>query len=233
MRKMRGFVIASFALVALLVGSSAAAAQPVRGFATYTVSVTSPLGGRSVVVNETVSQSDKAGYSDLVLQLLGGQQNLTYSKLVNASENLFPYMPKVGTQSFEYSNGTAYSVHVNVTTSGTTTAMFKGTQYTLNVLVLSVSASFGSKSFKTNGTVDTFPSALVYSASVGNSMVRLRVVLQATNLPLDASSPQAAPAAYVGAGVGIGALVLGGAFLMRHRDKRAEKQVEKPLHWVD
>ena len=233
MDKLRGLPIVALALVALLASSSAAAAQPVRGFATYAVSFTSPMGGHSVVVNETVGPSDKTGYSDLILQLFGGGQNLSYSRLVNESENLFPYLPNVGTQSFDYSNGTAYSFHVNVTASGTTTAMFRGTQYTLSVLHVSVSASYGSRSVRANGTVETFPSTLVYSASVGDGALRLQAVLQATDLPLVATSPQMAPAAYIGAGVGIGALALGGAFLLTHRNKKVEKEGEKPLHWVD
>lgn len=217
----------------LLIGSSAFAVQPSTGFATYSISVVSPKGVHSVLINETVSPSTKAGYSDLVLQLLGGEQNLTYSRLVNASESLFPFLPSLGTQSFDYSNGTAYSVHLNVTTSGTTPVMFKGGQYNLNVLTVSAAASFGGRSVRTNGTVETFPSTLVYSASLGNGTARLQALLQATDLPLVSTPPQTTTAAYIGAGVGIGALVLGGAFLMRRREKKAEKQGVKPLHWVD
>ncbi len=233
MNKRQGSLISGLALVLLLIGSSAAA-QPVRGFATYAVTVSSPKGDHSILVNESVQQSDKAGYSDLTLQVIGGRQNLTYSKLVNASENLFPYLPGIGTQSFDYSNGTAYKVQVNVTSSGTAPVTFKGVQYSLNVLVISVHASYGARSFRVNGTVETFPSTLVYSASVGNHTARLQAVLQATDLPLvPSSSSQMATAAYVGAGIGIGALAVGGAFLLRRREKKVEKQEEKPLHWVD
>jgi hypothetical protein len=228
-----GTGVAALALLTLLVASSVSASQPIRGFATYQVSFNSPMGQRSLLVNETVGPSSKAGYSDLVLQLLGTQQNLTYSRLVNSSENLFPYLPNVVPQSLDYTNGTGYSVHVNVTSSGTTTVKFNGEQYTLGVLAISVSAAYGTQSFRANGTVETFPSSLVYSASVGNGMVGLRVVLQATDLPLASSSPQTTTAAYVGVGVGIGAMALGGAFLIRRKERKVETQGEKPLHWVD
>jgi hypothetical protein len=226
-------LFAGLALVALLVGSAAAASQPARGFVAYQVSFTSPKGEHSVLVNETVGPSAKAGYSDLILQLFGTQENLSYSKIVNSSEILFPYLPSVAPQSFSYSNGTKYSVHVNFTAAGTTTVKFRGGQYTLNVLVISFSATYGARNIKGNGTVETFPSTLVYSAAVGNNTARLQAVLQATDLPLISSSPQMTTAAYVGAGAGIGALALAGAFLMRRREKRAKNQEEKPLHWVD
>ncbi len=221
------------ALVALLLASSAVAAQPVRGYAAYQVSITSSRGQHSVLVNETIGPSNKAGYSDLVLQLIGRQQNLTYSKLVNASEDLFPYLPSTATQSFSYSNGTAYSVSLNLTDSGKTAVTFKGSQYNLDVLAISVSASYGDRSIRANGTVETFPSALVYSASIGNSTARLQAVLQSTDLSLVAASSEMPTSAYVGLGAGIGALVLGGAFLIRRREKKAVEQKEKPLHWVD
>jgi hypothetical protein len=228
-----GLLVAGLALVALLVGSTAAASQPTKGFVTYQVSLTSPKGQHSVLVNETVGPSAKVGFSELVLQLFGGQQNLTYSRFVNSSEALFPYLPSVAPQSFGYSNGTKYSVHVNVTVAGTKMVTFRGGQYALNVLAISFSATYGTRSVKANGTVETFPSALVYSAVVGNSTARLQAVLQATDLSLNSSAPQMATAAYVGAGAGISALVLGGAFLLRRRERRVKNQEEKPLHWVD
>jgi len=233
MRRAGGFSVAGFALLLIFVTASAAAAQPVSGFVTYSVTVTSPEGEHSVLVNETVQQSKSSGFSDLTLQIIGGQQNLTYSRLVNASENLFPFLPALGTQSFDYSNGTAYKVHINFTTSGTAQVTFKGANYSLNVLRVSIDASYGARSFRTNGTVETFPSALVYSAGLGNATARLQAVLQATDLPLGTSSPSMPTAAYVSAGAGIAALVVGGFFLLKRRGKRVEKQAEKPLYWVD
>lgn len=223
--------VASIALVVLLVASPAFASQT-TGFAAYKVSVMTPMGIHSALVNESVGPSGKAGYADLILQIFGGTQNLTYSKLVNDSDVYFPYLPNVNSQSFHYSKGT-YGVQVNVTSSGTTTAQFKGNQYTLNVMAVSIKASNGSKSVMMAGTVKTFPSTLVYSAAVGNGIENLQVVLQATNLPLTTAAPQMSTAAYVGAGVGIGALALGGVLFVARRGKKVEKEKEKPLHWVD
>lgn len=220
-------------MAALLIASSVAAAQPVRGFASYRITLSSPMGQHSVLVNESFSPSARAGYSDLVLQLIGTQQNLTYSRLVNASEDFLPYLPSVAPQSLNYSNGTSYSLHVNVTASGTEDVTFEGSQYTMNLLTLSGSASYGNRSIVANGTVETFPSALVYSASLESGMVQLKAVLQATDLPLNSPGSQISTSTYVGTGVGVGAAALGGAFLMRRRERKTKQQEQKPLHWVD
>lgn len=225
--------IIGVSLALLLVASSAAAAQPVRGFAAYTISLSYPMGQRSVLVNESYSPSNRAGYSDLVLQLIGTQQNLTYSKLVNASEDFLPYLPSIAPLSLDYNNGTRYSLHANVTAAGTKDVTFQESQYTMNVLAISFAASYGNKSIKANGTVETFPSALVYSASFEGSLFKLDAVLQATDLPLTLPDSQMPAATYVGAGVGLGAVALGGAFLIRRREKKTRQSGPKPLHWVD
>ena len=225
--------IAGLGLVALLLVSSAAASQSAKGFVTYQVSLTSPKGQHSVLVTETVGPSSRAGYSDLILQIFGTQQNLSYSRFVNASDNLFPFLPSISSRSLDYSNGTKYSIHVNLTSSGTTMVTFKGNQYTLSVLAISISGSYGPRTFRASGTVDTFPSTLVFSASLGNGTAGVEAVLQATDLPLNQPTSQATTAALVGAGVGIGALALGGVFLIRRRTKKVESKEGKPMHWVD
>jgi len=225
--------VIGLALAALLLASSVTAAQPVRGFAAYRINLSYPMGQRSMLVNESIGPSDRSGYSDLVLQLIGTQQNLTYSRLVNASEDFLPYLPSVAPQSLDYSNGTGYSLHVNVTASGTEEVTFEGNQYTMNLLTISVSASYGNRSVKASGAMETFPSSLVYSASIDGDMVQLNAVLQATDLPLTSSGTQVTSATYVGAGMGVGAAALGGAFLMRRRERKTKQREQKPLHWVD
>ena len=225
-------MLATLVIGAMLVASPVLAAQPSKGFVTYSVTLSTPKGQHSVTVNETVKPASKAGFSDLVLQLIGTEQNLTYARFVNSSYPLFPYLPSIATQHFDYSYGNKYSIHVNVTYSGTKTVTFKGSQYTLDVLTFSASGSNGTRTVNIAGTVDTFPSELVYSVDAGNGPIQLHLVLQATNLPLTAGSTMTT-AAYVGAGLGIGALSIGGAFLIRRRGKRAKEQGDRPLHWVD
>jgi sensor c-di-GMP phosphodiesterase-like protein len=228
-----GLAVTGLALAALLIASSAAASQPTRGFAAYKLDVTLPSGQHSVLVNETVGQSTKPGFSNLVLQLTGSQQNLTYSRLVNASTDLFPYLSNLASQSFDYSNGTTTNVKANFSAMGTTTVTFQGSQYTLNVYSFAVSASHGNMSVKVNGTLETFPSSLVYSAKAGNGKVSVQAVLVATDLQLTQPSSQTATAAYVGAGLGVGGVALAAVFLSRRRDRKPQNQEQKPPHWVD
>jgi hypothetical protein len=224
---------AGLALALLFIASSSAAAQPTTGFAAYQVSVKTPSGVHTALINETVSQSSKAGLSDVVLQFFGSQQNLTYSRLVNSSYDLLPYFPFVGNQSIDYSNGTLYSIRVNITMSGDALVTFEGSAYTLSVSSIAVAGSYGNRTLSADGTVETFPSALVYSAAVGNSTYGVEAVLQGTDLPLSAGSTMSPAAAYAGAGVGVGAIAVAGAFLIRRRSKKVETKGEKPLHWVD
>jgi hypothetical protein len=228
-----GFSVACLALTFLLVGSSAAASQPVNGFATYKVDLTLPSGQRSMLVNETVGQSAKPGFSDLVLQLIGSQQNLTYSRLVNASTNPFPFLSSLESQSLDYSNGTTSNVHANFSAAGTTSVTFQGSQYTLNAYTFAVSASYHSMPIRVNGTLETFPSSLVYSATAGNGTVTAKVVLVATDLQLTQPATQTSTAAYVGAGVGVGGVALAVALFARRKDRKVTNQEQKPPHWVD
>ena len=232
MNRRSSTTVIGLALAAMLIASSVAAAQPAEGFATYKVSLSSPMGQRSLLLNESSSPSNRAGFSDLVLQLIGTQQNLTYSRLVNASEDFLPYLPSLAPQSLNY-KGASYSLQLNVTAPGTADLTFGGNQYTMSVLAMSVAGSYGNRSIEANGTVETFPSSLVYSVSVVSGFVRVVVTLQATDLPLTSPDSQVSSTAYVGAGVGIGAAALGGAFLISRKERKAKQPEEKPLHWVD
>jgi hypothetical protein len=228
-----GVLAVGLALAVLLVSASAEASQPQLGFATYRVEATLPSGQQSVLVNETVGQSAKPGYSDLVVQLIGSQQNLTYSRLVNATTNFFPFLSSLTSQSFEYSNATTGSLQANFSASGTTSVTFQGSQYTMSVFSFSFSGSHVGKGLVVNGTLETFPSSLVYSLEGGNGTVSVQAVLVATDLQLNQSSAQAPAAAYVGAGVGVGGVALATAFLIHRRDRKVPTQEQKPPHWVD
>jgi hypothetical protein len=222
------------ALALLFIAPGAMAAQTATGFVTYRVTASLPTGQHSAVVNESVRPSDRVGFSDLILQLAGGQQNLTYSRLVNDSVNLFPYLPTLAAQSLDYQNGTRYSVHVNFSSGGTASVSFQGSQYQLAVYTISVAGSYGGMHGSLNGTVETFPSSLVYSATVNGEMgIKVQAVLLATDLPLTQPSSQTAAAAYVGAGIGAGGIALAAALFVRRKERKAQPQEQKPLHWVD
>ena len=229
--------IALLAIALLLSTSAVLASKSNEGFAAYSVTVTLPGGvEHSVVVNETVSGTDKAGFSDLILQLKGEGQNFTYSKLVNSSQNYLPYLTNALSQSFEFSNGSMLAVHANFSAAGTMSTTFRGTKYSVSVFDIQFGGAYANRTASVNGTIEVFPSSLIYSIRVGNSTTSIDAVLQATDLSLaQPSAGMGTTAAYVGAGVGIGGVAVGATLVVRHREQKAKTQdeKEKPLHWVD
>jgi phosphotransferase system glucose/maltose/N-acetylglucosamine-specific IIC component len=210
------------------------ASGPGQQFAAYEVTATLASGQHSLLVNESISPSDKAGLSVFMLQLTGSSQNLTYSRLLNSSANLLPYFPSLPSQTLDYSNGTTYSIRVNFSSSGTTDVSFQGAQYTLHIFSISVLGFYHNQSVNARGTIEAFPSSLVYSVNVsGSGNAEVQALLQATNLPLVDSSSQSMTAAYVGAGLGVGGIALAAGLLARRRERKAAAQEQKPMHWVD
>jgi len=227
-----GITLLAFAVALLFTGSAAVAALPTTGSASYKITVSSPMGTRSALVNETVKGTDKAGFSDLILQLTGTTQNLTYSRLVNSSDALLPFMPTIPSQSFDYSNHT-FSVQANLTQASSQSVSFQGSSYAMSVYGISLAGSYGNKSFTAVGTIEAFPSSLVYSVELGSGLLfQASIVLQATNLPLNPPSTATAAAAYAGAGLtAVG--VTAAALVIRRRERHSKAQEQKPLHWVD
>ena len=228
-----GATLAALAIVLLFTGPTVLAAQPTTGFAEYKITAATPMGAHSVLVNETVKGSDRAGFSDLILQLTGTTQNLTYSRLVNSSEALLPFLPTIPSHSFNYDNKT-FSVHANLTQAGTKSVTFQGSSYTMTVYVILLSATYGNRSFAAAGTIEAFPSSLVYSVELSSGILfQASLVLQSTDLPLSQPSTAMATAASAGAGVGVVGVAAAAALFVRHRGKHPKAQEQKPLHWVD
>jgi hypothetical protein len=226
-------MLVAFATALLFVGPAALAAQPTTGFAEYRITAATPLGAHSILVNETVKGSDRVGFSDVTLELMGSTQNLTYSRLVNSSKVLLPFLPTIPSQSFDYSNST-FSVHVNLTQAGTKSVTFQGSSYSMTVYDISLSGSYGNKSLAAVGIIEAFPSSLVYSVELSSGMLlQASVVLQKTDLPLSQPSTAMATAAYAGAGLGAVGVAAAAALVVRRRTRHAKAQEQKPLHWVD
>jgi len=191
------------------------------------------MGTHSVLVNETVKVSDRPGFSDLILQLTGTTQNITYSRLVNSSDALLPFMPTVPSKSFEYGNKT-FSVHVNLTQAAPESVSFQGNSYTMNVYDISLSGSYGNRSFSAVGTIESFPSSLVYSVELSSGfLLQASIVLEGTDLPLSQPSTASTTAAYAGAGLTAVGLTAVAAVVIRRRENHSKSQEQKPLHWVD
>ena len=235
MNNRTGVAATSLALAILLVASSVVAAQPNAGFVAYEVEIVSPSGPHSLIINETVGPAAKAGFSDLVIELIGGQHNFTYSKIVNSTSGFFPYLSAISTQALRYTNGTAQVVNASVTATGTKTVAFQGRQYTLTEYSFSLSGVYRNMTVEANGTLETFPSTLIYSASVKSGNVSAQATMRGTDLQLVQPTTGSLNATAVGAGMGLGGLALAAALFVRRREKRAQMQREKPKppYWVD
>jgi hypothetical protein len=222
-----GLVMAPFLAVVV-------ASQPNQGDVVYEVTLSSPARSTSFTVTETVGPGQNASYSDLMIQLVGLQQNLTYSRVVNASADFFPYFPALPNQTFGYSNSTA-GFSVSATFSGATggTMEFGGRSYQMQTYSFSFTARFTNQTHVGNGSVTVFPSTLVYGASAevdGNYTAR--VLLQSTDLPLSVAPKGDPIAAYSAIGVGAAAMVAVPLFV-RHRRQNPQAGENKPLYWVD
>jgi hypothetical protein len=226
--------ISAFAFVlALILVSPVFASQPTSGFAAYEISLTGTKMNHVATVNETLRGSDKPGFSDLILQIIGGEQNFTDSRLVNSSGDYFPYLNRLNSQSVDYANGTDIGYHASISAMGTSSLTFGGSHYILSVYRIEFSGKYGNKSYSANGTLETFPSSLVYSVTLEAGTYTVRAILLGTNLDLQQAAAVTSTAVYVGAGLSLGGLAIVATFIVTRREQKAQPNEDKPLHWVD
>lgn len=246
LRTVLAFTLLAGFLSFVIIAPAAFAATQSTGsqYATYSVSTTTPNGTTmSATVNETITPSSTAGFSTLSLQLISAMQNFSYSKLTNSSYAMFPYVPSVGNQSFNF-NTHNYSISVSVSQTGKGSASFGGVSYTTNNYGFSVTASkAGGSPMSATGQFSTFPSGLLYSAQImANGTIPLSVHLVATNLSLNAAPSSSTSSNTTGMAIagGVGSLAVGvGAFAFYKREKKggatsgSKEEEQKPLYHVD
>ena len=218
-------------LVVLPVSASSGGATQ---FATYNVTLTNSTQTRSVVINESITPSTN-GMSDLALQLVSSMSNLSYSRLVNSTYAMFPILPTVGNQSFNYQSHN-YSIAISIVQTGKSSATVSGVSYTTTNYAFSANASFsGSQEFSVNGTMVILPSGLVDSAQVVYNATTFQAQLVSTNLSLGSSSTTSSTmqTATIAGGAsaifGVGALV----FYRRRSAAHSSDNANKPLYHVD
>lgn len=248
---------AAAVVVALgLVVGVAAGATP--GAVVYSLQFSANGVSNSYTITETVSTTSNASSDSLLLEIASSAWAINYSRVVNSSLELQPFLPAISNQSFAYSmNGTRLAA--TIVRSGTTPITFEGGAYSLSVYSYSIQISgsappLGALNLTAggapgtsypptplsyddtlNGTISAFPSGLVYSV---NGSVQgdgsFSITLLSTTLPLGGASSSAtvqAASIGVGAGATVSALALGLGVRAR---KSKQKPVEnKPEHWVD
>jgi hypothetical protein len=95
----------------------------------------------------------------------------------------------------------------------------------MTVYDISLSGSYGNRSFAAVGTIEAFPSSLVYSAELSSGILfQASIVLQKTDFPLSQPSTATATAAYAVAGVGAVGVAAAAALIVRRRERRSKAQ---------
>jgi hypothetical protein len=215
------------------VGSSSSSSSPSTGYAAYSIQVIQNGTSRTVSVNESVTQSSTPGRSIIVLAVEAASSNFTYSRFVNSSLTLFPYLPAITGQNYTYSSK-SYTVTATISQQGTSTVTLQGKPYTVTNFAFSANVASTNGSRTISGTVSTFPSDLVYSVSAHANSTGVAATLTSTSLTL--SSAAAAPALQA-ASAGIGLSLAAGAVALslgiRMKRKQGPGVPSNPDHWVD
>lgn len=249
----RDAALAVLALLAVLGGSVATASAATPGFAVYSVQFSSPGHSYSLTVNETVAATASPSTDSLILKVAAQAWNFNYSRSINSSSMVSPFLPSVTSQSLSYSYGSDV-VNASIADNGTSSLQFAGQSYTLTDYALSAAVTFNGTSVAVSGSLSAFSSGLIYSldlsssglpaaslAAVGNvtgiptGPVNVSLTLLSTSLPLNADSAStAAQAASIGLGAGAAVSALALGLGVRHRGKqKPTTSEEKPEHWVD
>jgi hypothetical protein len=232
-----GLLLAAVSLLAVLPLAQAAvttgSSSPSSGFASYGVQVTQNGTTRSVSVNESVTPASSPGNSILFLTVPAASINFTYSRVVNSSLTLFPYLPAISNQNYTYS-GSSYSVAAKISQQGASQVTFQGKAYTVTNYAFSASIVSANGSKTISGSVSAFPSDLVYFVSAQTNNASVTATLTSTSLALsaDAGAPalQAASAG-IGISLAVGAVAL--SLGVRMKRKQSPAGPSNPDHWVD
>ena len=226
--------------VLLCLSPIVAASQTTQGYVNYQITLSSSSTTSSLTIRESVSPSSSSGFSLLTLELMGAQQNLTYSRLVNSSfPLLFPYMIyPANNQSISYQTRN-YSINLSVTQIGSSSVTFNGSSYKLTEYTFWASVSFENSTTKTvSGSLNTFPSSLIYSAQLAVNGTTAEIQLLSTNLALDpqASGSMTQTEAIAMSGIGAAGLAITAFVGVKRFGRRKHESVQsdtKPSYWVD
>jgi len=267
-------LLSSIAAIAVIAVLAVAAAGTTQGTAVYRVqepglsafvTTTGTLPSTSSIsytVTERVSPGPNSSFNNLFLAIASNGGNFSYSRLVNSSVPLEPFLPAITNQNFTY-GGNGTSVSASIARNGTVPVTFQGQGYTLTsyAFSLEITASMpnlsglnltsspltindipdAASALTSNttttlvGSIYAFPSGLVYSVKADvQGQPSFSVTLLSTTLPLKDPAPSSTMEV-VSIGVGAGAIVsaLALGVGVRHRKHSEETAEVKPDHWVD
>jgi len=236
LKPIQAALLALVSLLALvpvaLATTSTSSSGASTGTVTYALQGNYNGTSHSATVTETVAADSNPGESIVSLAISGSMANFTYSRVVNSSLALLPYLPAISGNNYTYTAKT-YSVSASIAKTGTSSVTFQGQSYTLSDYAFSATVTSTNGTSTISGTVSAFPSDLVYSVSIHSQDSSGSATLTSTSLPLSAAS--AAPAlqattAGIGLSIAAGAVVVSLGVKYRHKAPVAES---KPDHWVD
>lgn len=232
--RMARAVLSIFAVCMIAGGVLGAAFATSQGFAVYGLTFVSHGVSRSLTVNESVVASKDPGFDTLVLRVLSGSWNLNYSRLVNSSVQLFPFVPAIPSQNFSFAYGSS-DISAKFAQNGTVPVEFQGNSYQVTSYTFSARLSSTKLTGSVTGTFSTFPSGLLYALKAeANGTSSVTAALESTSLPLSTGNSSSA-LQMASAGLGAGAIVSVVALSLGIRSKHRQKgQPEsKPDYWVD
>jgi len=158
-------VLPTLALAALLLGAVGTAAAATPGYAAYSVQVSYGGTTHSLVVNESVAATASASQDRLAVGIVYEGSDLNYSRSINSSADVSPFLPAISDQSLSYASGSTTAT-VSVTKNGSDPVQFHGSSYTLTSYSLAADLTANGTSQTIAGAVAAFPSGLVYSVKL-------------------------------------------------------------------
>jgi hypothetical protein len=124
---------------------------------------------RTATVNESISATSNPHVDTLVLGVVSGTTELNYSRSINSSLDISPFLPTITNQTFSYSSGSV-SASLAVMMNGTVQVNFHGGSYKLTSFALSATVKANGTSETVKGALETFPSGLIYLVRVSGAL---------------------------------------------------------------
>ena len=221
---------------------------PIQGHVAYRVNLNNQ--GKTIasfILNESAQPTSQNGIVLVTATVSSASRNFTYSRALNTSSfpEVFPYLLGINNQSLSY-HAYGVSLTIGVFNAGSTPIMFngrafQGTSYRVNG---AVSYPWLTAAVSANGTIIAMPSGLIYSLELGSTnSYSVQMLLEQTNLALDAPSNTSLPVGIAFVGLGLfGAAVFAVPSIFKKLKPKREATAgkpekpgneEKPSYWVD
>lgn len=240
-------VFSALLLVSMVNGANVTIG-PTQGHVLYRVNINNQgTSVASFTLNESAQPTGQNGIVLVTANVISTMRNFTYSRALNTSSfpEVFPYLPAINNQSLSY-HAYGISVSIRIINTSNTPITFKGQAFQGTNYRVTGSATYPSltAAVSANGTIITMPSGLIYSLELGSTnSYSVQMLLEETNLALDAPSNTSLPVGIAFVGLGLfGAVVFAVPSIFKKLKPKREAtpgkpeepgHEEKPSYWVD